>query len=207
MYLEEYADAKTKPEKSAIVSKVYKLIQEASPGGGFVTYENFRWYECSERIAKEKIGASFRDFLHEKYKSSAKSKQAKKHFLAAARTGERKPNSEASSSQSEAVNLPMTELAAKNSSIFPSAAVAQMMASDIALPSHDNKSKVVWNDSSADLAPLPLRTQLAATSNNEFLAFPAVFGINGADTAEQETDTERHTSGQKSQQNSYWEGV
>lgn len=172
MYLEEYAEAKTKPEKSAIVNKIYKLIQEASPEGSFVTSEKGRWYECSERIAKEKIGASFRDFLHENYKSSAKSKKAKKHLLAAT------VENYSVASQSEAVDLPMTELRANNSSIFPSAAVAQMMASNIALPPHDDELKLVWNDSSANMAPLPLGAQSVVHNNDGITPFSAVFDAN-----------------------------
>ena len=76
MFLDEYAEANGKQEKSKIVTKVYNLIRAASPEGAFVTYENGNWYECSQRIAREKIGAMFRDFLHESYRSSAKSKQA-----------------------------------------------------------------------------------------------------------------------------------
>jgi hypothetical protein len=78
MFLEDYAEADSKAEKGKIVSKVLDIIREASPEGAFVTYENGSWYEVSERIAREKIGALFRDFLPKSYRSSAKSKKARK---------------------------------------------------------------------------------------------------------------------------------
>jgi hypothetical protein len=78
MRLNEYMQAEGKPEKSEVVSAVLDSIQETCPVGSFVTYENGRWYEVSERMKREKIGGLFRDLLHTKYKSSAKAKQAKK---------------------------------------------------------------------------------------------------------------------------------
>ena len=39
MFLEEYSQAKTKAEKSRIVTRVYNLVREASPEGAFVTFE------------------------------------------------------------------------------------------------------------------------------------------------------------------------
>lgn len=79
MHLQDYADAKGKTEKSQVVSKILELIREASPEGSFVTKESDgRWYEVSDRVAREKIGAQFRDYLHSQYRSSAKSKQARK---------------------------------------------------------------------------------------------------------------------------------
>ncbi|CAB9509540.1 Nitrilase family, member 2 [Seminavis robusta] len=81
MFLQEYSEAKTKAEKSKIVTRVFNLVKESSPEGAFVTFENGRWYECSERISREKIGALFRDMLPQTYQSSAKAKQARKDSL------------------------------------------------------------------------------------------------------------------------------
>ncbi|CAB9522594.1 Nitrilase family, member 2 [Seminavis robusta] len=77
-YLDEYADAPGKSEKSKIVSKAMSIIREASPQGAFVKCENGVWWEVSSRYAREKVGAWFRDCLHVKYKSSSKAKHARK---------------------------------------------------------------------------------------------------------------------------------
>jgi len=73
-------EAEGKSEKSAVVSRVMEMIEKAAApeGGAFVTHQNGRWYEVSDRVKREKIGGLFRDLLHTQYKSSAKSKQAKK---------------------------------------------------------------------------------------------------------------------------------
>lgn len=57
LFIDEYREAKGKAAKSKIVSKVFNLIKEASPEGAFVTFEEGRWWECSQRISREKIGA------------------------------------------------------------------------------------------------------------------------------------------------------
>jgi hypothetical protein len=54
------------------------MIREASPEGAFIKYENDSWYEVSDRYAREKVGAWFRDCLSHKYKSSSKAKHARK---------------------------------------------------------------------------------------------------------------------------------
>lgn len=77
-FLESYAAAPGKSEKSAIVSKAMNIIREASPQGAFVKCEKGIWFEVSTRYAREKVGAWFRDCLHNKYKSSSKAKHARK---------------------------------------------------------------------------------------------------------------------------------
>lgn len=77
-FLESYAAAPGKSEKSAIVSKAMNIIREASPQGAFVKCEKGFWFEVSTRYAREKVGAWFRDCLHNKYKSSSKAKHARK---------------------------------------------------------------------------------------------------------------------------------
>ena len=57
MYIDEYKNASGKAEKSKIVTRIYNLVRESAPEGAFVTFCNGRWYECSERISREKIGA------------------------------------------------------------------------------------------------------------------------------------------------------
>lgn len=77
-FLDEYAEAPGKSEKSNIVSKAMNIIREASPEGAFVKCEKGVWFEVSSRYAREKVGAWFRDCLHNKYKSSSKAKHARK---------------------------------------------------------------------------------------------------------------------------------
>lgn len=74
-HLKAYSAAPDKPGKSAIVTRVYNIIQEANPlGGAFCKLEGSSWYNVGERSAREKIGCMFREFLHYEYKSSNKSK-------------------------------------------------------------------------------------------------------------------------------------
>jgi len=78
MHLQGYLDAPGKLEKSRIVTKIMNTIRQSSPVGAFVAYENGRYYEVSQRTAREKVGAFFRDSLHTVYRSSAKAKLARK---------------------------------------------------------------------------------------------------------------------------------
>ena len=78
IFLQDYLDAPGKLEKSRIVTKIMKTIHQASPVGSFVSFENGRYYEVSQRTAREKVGAFFRDSLHTVYRSSAKAKLARK---------------------------------------------------------------------------------------------------------------------------------
>ncbi|CAB9506545.1 Nitrilase family, member 2 [Seminavis robusta] len=77
-HLQEYLEAPGKLEKTFIVTKVMNIVRESSPMGAFVKYENGRWWNAGERAAREKVGASFRDALHNYYKSSSKSKVARR---------------------------------------------------------------------------------------------------------------------------------
>ena len=77
-YLQDYLDAPGKLEKSSIVTKIMRTIRQQSPVGAFVSYENGRYYEVSQRTAREKVGAFFRDSLHTVYRSSSKAKLARK---------------------------------------------------------------------------------------------------------------------------------
>lgn len=83
-HLQEYLDAPGKLEKTFIVSKVLNTIEQTCPVGAFVKFENGRWWSAGERASREKIGASFRDALHTLYKSSSKSKVAKRKAKAEA---------------------------------------------------------------------------------------------------------------------------
>ena len=52
----EYSKATTKSEKSDTVSKVVDKIRHNSPNGGFVKFCDGKWYEVSDRLAREKVG-------------------------------------------------------------------------------------------------------------------------------------------------------
>lgn len=101
----EYAEAQTKLEKSAIVSKLVDLVRESSPEGAFVRYEGGCWWEVSDAVAREKVGAQLRDLLHTKYRSSTKAKleKRKQKVAAAAAAAEA-----ASISSSQDILLPST---------------------------------------------------------------------------------------------------
>lgn len=77
-YLNDYAAAGGKSQKSAIVSKAMNIIKESCPDGAFIKQERGVWFEVSTRYAREKVGAWFRDCLHDKYQSSSKAKHARK---------------------------------------------------------------------------------------------------------------------------------
>jgi hypothetical protein len=77
-YLEEYSNAASRVDKSSVVTKIVDIVQEACPVGAFVKYEGGHWFEVSDNIAREKVGAVLRDALHEQYKSSTKAKLAKR---------------------------------------------------------------------------------------------------------------------------------
>ena len=76
--LPRYNKAKTKADKSLVVSSIVDSVREASPNGGFVKKENDSWYEVGDRAAREKVGQGLRDLLHTKYKSSTKAKKARR---------------------------------------------------------------------------------------------------------------------------------
>jgi hypothetical protein len=55
-YMQEYLDAPGKVEKSRIVTKIMRTIRQLCPVGAFVSFEGGRWYEVSQRTAREKVG-------------------------------------------------------------------------------------------------------------------------------------------------------
>ena len=88
--LQEYSNAKTRNDKSMIVSDIYQYIQRLCPvGTAFVKYdggdrrngnggEGCRFWTIPERHARDKICTMFRDCLQDQYKSSSKNKSAKR---------------------------------------------------------------------------------------------------------------------------------
>lgn len=79
-----YSNAKYRRDKTGIVLKILHSVQEACPEGAFVKkFDGQRWWEVSDSKAREKIASSFRDCLHDQYKSSTKNKMAKRRLLKA----------------------------------------------------------------------------------------------------------------------------
>jgi hypothetical protein len=80
-FLPQYSEATDKRTKSRIVSCIVHMVRNACPeGGAFVKYaKNGLWYEVNDTVAREKIGYSFRDLLSHRYRSSSKSKVARRH--------------------------------------------------------------------------------------------------------------------------------
>jgi hypothetical protein len=78
--LPEYSDATDKRTKSRVVSSIVSIIQAACPeGGAFVKHlKNGRWYEVDDSTVREKVGYVFRDLLSDRYRSSSKSKVARR---------------------------------------------------------------------------------------------------------------------------------
>lgn len=74
----KYSNAKSKIEKSIIVSYIVDTIRDASPCGGFVKEIKGHWYQVGDHIAREKVGQNIRDLLHGQYKSSTKAKQCRR---------------------------------------------------------------------------------------------------------------------------------
>lgn len=78
--LDDYAQAKSKLDKSGVLARVVDQVRAKSPKGGFVKqlHEDGRWYEVGDFLAKEKTSQMFRDALHERYKSSNVAKKKKR---------------------------------------------------------------------------------------------------------------------------------
>jgi hypothetical protein len=71
-YTKEYSSAKTKDEKSNIVSTIAAEVHRLSPNGGFVKKDEEGWYEVGAFLAREKISQVFRNILQDNYKSSTR---------------------------------------------------------------------------------------------------------------------------------------
>eukprot|EP00542_Grammatophora_oceanica_P018980 CAMPEP_0194049290 /NCGR_PEP_ID=MMETSP0009_2-20130614/30234_1 /TAXON_ID=210454 /ORGANISM="Grammatophora oceanica, Strain CCMP 410" /LENGTH=193 /DNA_ID=CAMNT_0038695403 /DNA_START=238 /DNA_END=819 /DNA_ORIENTATION=+ len=78
--LSTYSSAKSKLEKSVVVSSIVDTIRAKSPNGSFVKHDTSTgtWYEVSDRLAREKVGQSLRDALHSQYKSSTTAKKKRR---------------------------------------------------------------------------------------------------------------------------------
>mmetsp|Transcript_20736 Transcript_20736/g.37390 ORF Transcript_20736/g.37390 Transcript_20736/m.37390 type:complete len:433 (+) Transcript_20736:104-1402(+) len=77
-FLDEYSKAPNRISRSIIVSKIVDMIHEACPVGSFVKHEDGAWWQVSDHMARERVGSMLRDALHEQYKSSSRSKLARR---------------------------------------------------------------------------------------------------------------------------------
>jgi hypothetical protein len=79
LHIKEYISAKNKNCKTSIVTRISEKVNTSAPDGiGFVKYHEDRWFECSEHGAHDIISARFRDCKPDAFKSSNKSKAAKR---------------------------------------------------------------------------------------------------------------------------------
>lgn len=85
--LRDYARAKSKIEKSVVVSRIIDQVadgsvrgNELSHGGMFLRKNNKsrQWEVVSDRFAREKVGQLLRDALHDQYRSSTASKKERR---------------------------------------------------------------------------------------------------------------------------------
>jgi hypothetical protein len=79
--LDAYRKAKTKLDKSKVLSDVVEQVRLNSPRGGFVKQDaKGRWHEVGDFLAREKTSQAFRDALHENYKSSNVAKKKRRQL-------------------------------------------------------------------------------------------------------------------------------
>jgi hypothetical protein len=79
-FMDKYADAINKTEKSKIVSSLVTMVRDACPTGAFIKLgKDGRWFEVEEAVAREKVGYTFRELLGGTYRSSSFSKVARRN--------------------------------------------------------------------------------------------------------------------------------
>jgi hypothetical protein len=77
-FMPQYLDAEGVPtERSRIISRVKNIIKECCPVGAFIKYEKGRYYELSDKAAREKCSALFRDCVQAQNKRKQSKKQVK----------------------------------------------------------------------------------------------------------------------------------
>lgn len=76
-FLTQYSDASDKRTKTRVVNEIIGSIKSA--GGSFVRKDKQdNWFQASDQAVREKIGYVFRDLLSDRYRSSSKSKAARR---------------------------------------------------------------------------------------------------------------------------------
>ena len=80
--LDVYSIARTKNDKTDLISSIIDQIRTNSPKGAFVKQDlqTKLWYDAGNFAAREKISRMFRDALHEAYKSSNSNKKKQRHI-------------------------------------------------------------------------------------------------------------------------------
>ncbi|CAJ1939229.1 unnamed protein product [Cylindrotheca closterium] len=80
LFAQRYSEATKKDEKTHIVSEILEIMRSASPNPqhAFVRHSKGSWFRVENLHAREKIGTVLRDTLHSQYRSSTKSKLAKR---------------------------------------------------------------------------------------------------------------------------------
>lgn len=75
--LDRYDAARTKLDKSLVVTSIVDLLRSKSPNGGFVRLEGNQWYEIGDQLAREKVGHALRDAIKTRNKREEKKKAEK----------------------------------------------------------------------------------------------------------------------------------
>jgi len=104
MFLERYRNATDRQTKSQVVTEVLDILYGCcgnSPEAAFIRYKDGRWWSVNKQVAREKVGAYFRDSLSERYRSSAKAKITRRR----ARDRTRSRTSQSSNHQGSAKSL------------------------------------------------------------------------------------------------------
>jgi hypothetical protein len=84
--LVEYANGERR-KKIAVISRIINHVTQSNYNTtGFVKYEDEHWWEMTERDARVKITALFRDCLHDQYRSSSSSKVKRRQQLRKSRS-------------------------------------------------------------------------------------------------------------------------
>jgi hypothetical protein len=79
--LPEYANARSKSEKTKLVSMLINQVICKCPIGSFITSDAGRWWEVNDKLVREKVGYVLRDLLFDQYRSSSASKMAKRRKI------------------------------------------------------------------------------------------------------------------------------
>eukprot|EP00980_Cylindrotheca_fusiformis_P014057 scaffold3670_cov124-Cylindrotheca_fusiformis.AAC.33 len=77
-FVDDYRKASTTIEKSVVVTEIVDSVREACPVGAFVRYQDSKWWEVGDFTARLKVGSILRDLLSDKYRSSSKSRSARR---------------------------------------------------------------------------------------------------------------------------------
>lgn len=79
-FLTQYCKARGKNEKSEILTEIVQMVRDTCPNGGAFVKKGADgcWIELDDHGAREKVGYVLRDLLHDKYRSSSRSKTSRR---------------------------------------------------------------------------------------------------------------------------------